>query len=184
MRWTIPGRITPLIPERESPQCASNALTNVPFAWPAAGCTTIPFGLLTTKRSASSYRISKGIASGKTSNPTGSGKITSILSPRCRRYFLPKIFPSQETFPCSARRSAAERVSSSIRMERNLSRRSPSSSDSATTQSGSPMRISRLFMAIQPLFILPFQEEQDVYHQKNGPHRHTTICKIKDRREK
>lgn len=28
--WTIPGRITPLIPERLSPQCAITALTSVP----------------------------------------------------------------------------------------------------------------------------------------------------------
>ena len=33
----MPGRLTPPIPDRLSPQCAINALTSVPFACPAAG---------------------------------------------------------------------------------------------------------------------------------------------------
>ena len=41
-RCTMPGRRTPPIPERLAPQWAISALTSVPAAWPAAGCTTRP----------------------------------------------------------------------------------------------------------------------------------------------
>jgi len=36
-RWTIPGRLTPPMPDRLAPQCAMSAFTSVPVAWPAAG---------------------------------------------------------------------------------------------------------------------------------------------------
>ena len=41
-RCTMPGRLTPPMPDRLSPQCAISALTSVPVAWPGAGCTTRP----------------------------------------------------------------------------------------------------------------------------------------------
>src|SRR6188768_1547767 len=44
-RCTMPGLATPPIPERLAPQCAISALTSVPVAWPAPGCTTRPAGL-------------------------------------------------------------------------------------------------------------------------------------------
>jgi hypothetical protein len=53
-RIAIPGRRTPPMPERLSPQCARRALTRVPPAWPGAGWTTRPAGLSTTMRSPSS----------------------------------------------------------------------------------------------------------------------------------
>ena len=58
-----PGRSTPPMPERSLQWCSS-ALTSVPLAWPAAGWTTSPAGLSITIRSASSYRIASGMASG------------------------------------------------------------------------------------------------------------------------
>ena len=40
------------------------ALTSVPLQFPQAGCTTIPFGLLTTTKSSSSYTMLISIFSG------------------------------------------------------------------------------------------------------------------------
>ena len=45
-RCTMPGRLTPPMPDRLAPQWAIRALTSVPVSWPAAGCTTRPFGLV------------------------------------------------------------------------------------------------------------------------------------------
>ena len=42
-------------------------MARVPAGFPGAGCTTICFGLLTTRRSSSSYTMSSGIASGSAS---------------------------------------------------------------------------------------------------------------------
>ena len=47
-----PGRFSPPMPLRSSTWWSS-ALTSVPLAWPAAGCTTMPAGLSTTMRSRS-----------------------------------------------------------------------------------------------------------------------------------
>ena len=41
-RCTMPGRRTPPMPDRLSPQWAISALTSVPLSWPAAGWTTRP----------------------------------------------------------------------------------------------------------------------------------------------
>ena len=49
-RCTMPGRRTPPMPERLSPQCAISAFTSVPVQFPAAGCTTRPAGLSMTIR--------------------------------------------------------------------------------------------------------------------------------------
>ena len=51
---TIPGRISPPIPDKLSLHIANIALTSVQSGFPLAGCTTIPFGLLTTIMSLSS----------------------------------------------------------------------------------------------------------------------------------
>ena len=53
-RCTMPGRRSPPMPERLSPQWAISALTSVPVQWPAAGCTTRPAGLSMTMMSSSS----------------------------------------------------------------------------------------------------------------------------------
>ena len=53
-RCTMPGRRSPPMPERISPQWAMSALTSVPVQFPAAGCTTRPLGLSITIMSASS----------------------------------------------------------------------------------------------------------------------------------
>ena len=50
----MPGRFTPPMPERLSPQWAMSALTSVPVQFPAAGWTTSPAGLSITISSASS----------------------------------------------------------------------------------------------------------------------------------
>ena len=44
----MPGRFTPPMPDRLSPQWAISALTSVPDQLPAAGCTTSPAGLSMT----------------------------------------------------------------------------------------------------------------------------------------
>ena len=49
-----PGRFSPTIPERESPQWCRSALTTVPSGCPGAGWTTRPLGLLMTITSSSS----------------------------------------------------------------------------------------------------------------------------------
>ena len=50
-RCTMPGRRSPPMPERLSPQCAISALTSVPVQLPAAGWTTRFFGLSMTMMS-------------------------------------------------------------------------------------------------------------------------------------
>src|SRR6266853_518562 len=44
-RWTMPGRLTPPMPARLSPQWARSALTSVRSRFPGAGWTTSPAGL-------------------------------------------------------------------------------------------------------------------------------------------
>ena len=46
----MPGRLTPPMPDRLSPQWRISALTSVPAAWPGAGWTTSPAGLSMTSR--------------------------------------------------------------------------------------------------------------------------------------
>ena len=82
IRWTMPGRSSPPMPERESPQWWSRALTSVPSGWPGAGWTTSPLGLFTTITSLSSYTTSRGMSWGATSTGSGSGRVTDDgLSP-------------------------------------------------------------------------------------------------------
>ena len=50
----MPGRLTPPMPERLSPQWWISALTSVPVQLPAPGWTTRPAGLLMTISSSSS----------------------------------------------------------------------------------------------------------------------------------
>ncbi len=50
----MPGRSTPPIPDNVPWQWPNRALTRVPSLWPGAGCTTMPAGLTSTSRSASS----------------------------------------------------------------------------------------------------------------------------------
>ena len=61
--WTIPGLISPPIPDKLFLHIANIAFTNVPSGFPLAGWTTNPFGLFTTIISLSSYIISIGIFS-------------------------------------------------------------------------------------------------------------------------
>src|SRR6185295_5488317 len=85
-RWTMPGRRAPPIPERSAPQCASNACTRVPVRCPAPGWTTSPTGLFTTRRSASSWTIASGMASGTRVKGSGGGTSTVISAPARRRW--------------------------------------------------------------------------------------------------
>ena len=64
MRWTMPGRATPPMPESEPPQWWSSALTSVPSKLPAAGWTTRPAGLSTTSRCSSSKTMVSGMSCG------------------------------------------------------------------------------------------------------------------------
>src|ERR1700744_571329 len=42
MRWTMPGRATPPMPDRLSPQWCNRALTRVPLSLPGGGVPAIP----------------------------------------------------------------------------------------------------------------------------------------------
>ena len=77
---TIPGLISPPIPDKLSLQIAIIALTKVPSQFPFAGCTTKPFGLLTTIISLSSYTTSTGISCAFKSTTFASGSFISITS--------------------------------------------------------------------------------------------------------
>ena len=46
MRWTMPGRATPPMPDSDPPQWWSSALTSVPSKLPAAGMDDQPGGLV------------------------------------------------------------------------------------------------------------------------------------------
>ena len=59
----MPGRLTPPMPDRLSPQWAISALTRVPVQLPAAGWTTSPLGLSITMISSSSNTIASGMRS-------------------------------------------------------------------------------------------------------------------------
>ena len=58
-----------------------------------------PFGLLTTRRSSSSYRISSGMFSGSTFSSSGSGRSTRTASPAATLLLAFCVFPLIETFP-------------------------------------------------------------------------------------
>ena len=77
----MPGRRTPPMPERLSPQWAIRALTRVPVWLPAAGCTTSPLGLSITTISSSSNTMSSGMLSGAGSAGSGGGTSTVTASP-------------------------------------------------------------------------------------------------------
>ena len=111
MRWTIPGRMTPPIPERLLPQCARRAFTSVPSGFPAAGCTTIPDGLFMTIMSSSSYMTSSGISSGCASAGRGAGSDTVIVSPARSFCRFAETFPHTVTRPSSQSRAAADLLS-------------------------------------------------------------------------
>ena len=55
----------------------------VPLVCPFAGCTTIRLGVLTTSTSSSSYRISRGMFSGRMSGSLKSGTVVCTRSPAC-----------------------------------------------------------------------------------------------------
>ena len=82
----MPGRFTPPMPDRLAPQWAISALTSVPVACPAAGCTTSPAGLSMTMISSSSNTTLSGIASPAGSAASGSGTFTTITSPALTRW--------------------------------------------------------------------------------------------------
>ena len=86
-RWTIPGRSGPPTVDNPPlpPKRCSSAATSVPLSFPAPGWTIIPAGLLITAMSLSSYRISRGIASGSTPGASGAGISTNTSSPDSRR---------------------------------------------------------------------------------------------------
>ena len=81
MRWTMPGRATPPIPESCPRQWCSSALTSVPSRLPAAGCTTRPAGLSMTIRSASSNTPTSGISCATASALMASGTAMRQAAP-------------------------------------------------------------------------------------------------------
>ena len=103
-----PGRSSPPMPLRSSTWCSS-ALTSVPSAWPGAGCTTMPGGLFTTMRSASSKRTSSGSASGSGVAGAGSGTSTRDRVAGARRRFACAARPPTETWPSLISRWICER---------------------------------------------------------------------------
>ena len=72
--WTMPGRASSPMSRSISGTWARRALTSVPPLWPGAGCTTIPAGLSTTRRSASSSTTLSGMASA--TRPLGWGALS------------------------------------------------------------------------------------------------------------
>ena len=82
MRWTMPGRSRPPIPDSVPPQWCRSAFTSVPSGAPGAGCTTSPAGLSMTMRSASSYTMSSGIASAAARIGRGARQAHHHLGPR------------------------------------------------------------------------------------------------------
>ena len=130
MRWTMPGRISPPMPERLPLQCHSSALTNVPSGLPGAGCTTMPLGLLTTSRCASSNTMSSGISCGTASMGRASGISSRMMSPALSLRLLTGALPLHSTWPsatsaCSALR---ERPVSSPLKKRSMRWPAPSAS--------------------------------------------------------
>src|SRR5437870_5535631 len=79
-RCTMPGRLTPPTPERLSPQWASSAFAKVPLQLPAAGCTTSPAGLSTTKRSASSNTLLSAMFSGAIAASAAGGSSSAMVA--------------------------------------------------------------------------------------------------------
>ena len=97
-RWTMPGLISPPMPLR-SGTWWSRALTSVPDAWPAPGCTTIPAGLFSTATSWSWYRISRGNASAAVRAGAISGRATVTCSPSRTARLARASRPSMVTLP-------------------------------------------------------------------------------------
>ena len=137
MRWTMPGRCTPPMPERLSPQRYSRALTNVPSGWPGAGCTTMPRALLTMMISSSSYTMSRGIFWGSTGRASVSGKAKTISSPAFARAFFLTGFPFTVTVPASMHFWMRLRERAGNLRERRASIRSPLSSSVICIRSSS-----------------------------------------------
>ena len=83
-----------------------------------AGCTTMPLGLLTTSRWASSYTISSGISCGTASMGFASGISSSTVSPAFSLRLLATVLPLHCTWPSATSACSAERdrpVSSPLR---------------------------------------------------------------------
>ena len=97
MRWTMPGRISPPMPERLPLQCQSRAFTSVPSGLPGAGWTTMPLGLFTTRRWSSSYTMSSGMSCGTASIGFASGISNRMVSPALSLRLLAMLFPLQST---------------------------------------------------------------------------------------
>jgi uncharacterized integral membrane protein len=111
MRWTMPGRFSPPMPDRLPPKWCRSALTSVPVGEPGAGCTTMPAGLFTTIRSASSCTMSSGMASATVSTSAASSTEMATASPSARvaRAFVTTA-PFTATAPASIRRARRERL--------------------------------------------------------------------------
>ena len=77
----MPGRRTPPIPDRLSPQWAIRAFTSVPKSCPAAGWTTRPAGLSMTITSSSSWTTLSAIASASGAARAGGGTSIETSAP-------------------------------------------------------------------------------------------------------
>src|SRR5918994_44872 len=111
-RWTMPGRSgSPT--ERISGYRASSPWTSVPPRWPAPGWTTMPAGLSTTSRSASSNPTGTTTdgSGGSGWVSRGSGASNSSTSPsatRCERLVTAR--PPTATAPASTSPAACDRL--------------------------------------------------------------------------
>ena len=139
-RCTIPGRLTPPASLQPRPTRPSSAFTSVPLQFPRRGCTTSPFGLLTTSRSSSSWTRSSGIAWER--SPLAARGRSSGRSPG-RSRTPPGPAPITTTSPASIRRWSAERVSSGRQVCRKRSNRSPAATVGNQRFAGERRRIGR-----------------------------------------
>ena len=160
------------MPDRLPAQWCSRALTSVPSGCPGAGWTTMPTGLFTTITSPSSYTTSRGMASGRASGSSASGRVTETVSPPTSRTLFPAGLASTVTKPPSMSRAAAERVRPGSWAARKASSRVPADSVVA-------VRVLASMAAL--LFVVFIVEPQVVHRAQHGAHHHKAIRQIENR---
>jgi hypothetical protein len=100
----MPGRRSPPMPARLSPQWAMRALTRVPVQLPWPGCTTSPAGLSMTIRWLSSNTTDSAIGSPSGRAGAGSGSENVTVCPGLTRQLASTIVrPSSATQPSAIR---------------------------------------------------------------------------------
>src|SRR5579871_404332 len=135
-RWTMPGRRSPPMPESLL-KWWRRALTRVPWlressVAPEPAWTIMPAGLLMMARCLSSWRISRGMSSGKAWRGGGCGVPSiSMDSPPWSFCLGLAGEPATRTWPCSMRSWTRARLMSGMAWARYWSRRRPAASGAA-----------------------------------------------------